>query len=56
MHKPTEVTLGVGDIERFDEVVLCESGTPRWGVIASFFGRIVNDSSELVKLIVCKFR
>jgi hypothetical protein len=43
-------------VERLDEILLCESGTPRWRIVATLFGRLVKNSGELIELIVTEFR
>jgi hypothetical protein len=44
------------NVERFDKVLLSESRTPRWCIIASLFGWIVETGGKLVELVVAEFR
>lgn len=46
---------GERNIDCFDEILLCESGTPCWVIIAGLFGRIVKYSGELLELIIAEF-
>ncbi|MGN8216618.1 hypothetical protein [Halococcus salifodinae] len=46
------VAAGESDIECSQEVVLGESGTPRWIVVFGFFRRFMEHSGEFLKLLV----
>src|SRR5699024_9230801 len=55
MHEPASVTVGEGDVERFEKVMLGESGTPCWIVVSSFLRWFVKYSTELFELVVTEF-
>ena len=56
MHQSTDVAAGESDIERFDEIVLSESCTPCcWGIVPGLFRQFVEDSGELLELLVAEF-
>jgi hypothetical protein len=48
------VTSREYNIERFDKVLLSEGCTPRWYVVASFFGYIIEKGGNPGELPVAK--
>lgn len=56
MHQSANVPARECNVERFDKILLSESRTPRWRIIASLFGWIVETGGELVELVVAEFR
>jgi hypothetical protein len=56
VHESADVPAGECNVERLDEVLLSERRTPRWRIVVSLFGWIVENSGELVKLVVTEFR